>query len=64
MGRDLQSRPIKVGWWGEVDSNHRSHLATDLQSAPFNHSGTPPREKPMASQPYMLEPTMGLEPAT
>ncbi len=25
-----------------MDSNHRSCEATDLQSAPFGHSGTPP----------------------
>ena len=25
-----------------MDSDHRSYKATDLQSAPFGHSGTPP----------------------
>jgi hypothetical protein len=28
--------------WGEVDSNHRSHKTTDLQSVPFGHSGISP----------------------
>ncbi len=29
-------------WWRGEDSNLRSLPATDLQSVPFNHSGTPP----------------------
>ena len=29
-------------WWERMDSNHRSEDATDLQSAPFGHSGTLP----------------------
>ena len=29
-------------WWARVDSDHRSNDATDLQSAPFGHSGIPP----------------------
>ena len=29
-------------WWERTDSNHRSDDATDLQSAPFGHSGTLP----------------------
>ena len=29
-------------WWGEMDSNHRSRSTTDLQSAPFGHSGISP----------------------
>ena len=29
-------------WWERVDSNHRSRQTTDLQSAPFGHSGTLP----------------------
>ena len=32
-------RPI---WWEKMDSNHRSEDATDLQSAPFGHSGILP----------------------
>ena len=27
-----------------MDSNHRSRKATDLQSVPFNHSGTYPHK--------------------
>lgn len=30
-------------WWGQMDSNHRRHSPADLQSAPFGHSGTPPK---------------------
>ena len=29
-------------WWERMDSDHRSYKATDLQSAPFGHSGTLP----------------------
>ena len=29
-------------WWGMMDSDHRSRKTTDLQSAPFGHSGNPP----------------------
>lgn len=29
-------------WWRGMDSNHRRRKPTDLQSAPFSHSGTPP----------------------
>ena len=29
-------------WWEKMDSNHRSEDATDLQSAPFGHSGSLP----------------------
>ena len=29
-------------WWKTVDSNHRSWIATDLQSVPFGRSGTLP----------------------
>ena len=28
--------------WVEMDSNHRSYKAADLQSAPFGHSGIYP----------------------
>ena len=30
-------------WWGGMDSNQRKRKLTDLQSAPFSHSGTPPQ---------------------
>ena len=29
-------------WWGEKDSNFRSHKTADLQSAPFGRSGITP----------------------
>ena len=31
-------------WWRRMDSDHRSRKATDLQSAPFDRSGTPPNK--------------------
>ncbi len=35
---------VSKNWilWGEVDSNHRRRKPTDLQSAPFGHSGISP----------------------
>ena len=30
-------------WWRGLDSNQRRRKPTDLQSAPFSHSGTSPR---------------------
>ncbi len=33
---------IQSLWWRGMDSNHRRRKPTDLQSAPFSHSGTPP----------------------
>ena len=35
-------------WWEKVDSNHRSVKATDLQSAPFGHSGILPYSPPLS----------------
>jgi hypothetical protein len=32
-----------LGWWRRLDSNQRRRKPTDLQSAPFSHSGTPPQ---------------------
>ena len=37
-------------WWRGLDSNQCRRKPTDLQSAPFSHSGTPPRN----SQVYQL----------
>ena len=31
-----------IKWWAGMDSNHRNPKMTDLQSVPFNHSGTYP----------------------
>ena len=31
-------------WWRRLDSNQRRRKPTDLQSAPFDRSGTPPNE--------------------
>ena len=41
-------------WWWKKDSNLRSRPTTDLQSAPFGHSGIPP----------LVELMIGLEPIT
>jgi hypothetical protein len=44
-------------WWRVVDSNYRSRMTTDLQSAPFGQLGKP-------SMTVFVELVMGLEPAT
>ena len=44
----------QVFWWEIVDSNHGSRTTTDLQSAPFGHSGNLP----------FLELVDGIEPPT
>ena len=31
-----------LNWWAGMDSNHRTRMRTDLQSAAFNHSATYP----------------------
>jgi hypothetical protein len=36
-------RAPRGAWWRRLDSNQRRRKPTDLQSAPFSHSGTPPR---------------------
>ena len=33
---------LMTKWWAGMDSNHRNPKMTDLQSVPFNHSGTYP----------------------
>ena len=47
---------LKFQWWAGMDSNHRNPKMTDLQSVPFNHSGTYPQEKMVTQE--------GLEPPT
>ena len=32
-------------WWAEMDSNHRTQMRTDLQSAAFSHSAIYPKYK-------------------
>ena len=32
-------------WWAGMDSNHRTQMRTDLQSAAFSHSATYPNIK-------------------
>ena len=36
-----------LSWWRRLDSNQRRRKPTDLQSAPFSHSGTPPTHEPV-----------------
>ena len=39
-------RPVRVlNWWRGLDSNQRRRKPTDLQSAPFSHSGTSPGKR-------------------
>ena len=49
-------------WWEMVDSDHRSEDATDLQSAPFGHSGNLPYEVHLMWT--FLELVNGVEPST
>ena len=52
----------------EVDSNHRSKYAADLQSVPFGHSGIHPYENISrnirGTGIYLFKPMIGLEPIT
>ena len=41
--RSPSSFELCFAWWRRLDSNQRRRKPTDLQSAPFSHSGTPPR---------------------
>ena len=53
----LSTELLPQNMWVEMDSNHRSDDAADLQSAPFGHSGIYPLC-------YVLEPLVGFEPTT
>ena len=39
----LIATALIFSWWAGMDSNHRNPKMTDLQSVPFNHSGTYPQ---------------------
>ena len=39
------SQLTQAMWWRRLDSNQRRRKPTDLQSAPFSHSGTPPASR-------------------
>ena len=41
--RGLHTLEFVPLWWRRLDSNQRRRKPTDLQSAPFSHSGTPPK---------------------
>jgi hypothetical protein len=47
------SKNTSLAWWRRLDSNQRRRKPTDLQSAPFSHSGTPPRR----TSDYSTEPS-------
>src|SRR5690606_12167788 len=51
-------------WWAGLDSNQRRHKPTDLQSVPFNHSGTYPRSALGRRCWPCVEPPIGIEPTT
>ena len=48
-------------WWAGMDSNHRTQMRTDLQSAAFSHSATYPKIKWCTFKDSNLGPT-GYEP--
>ncbi|MEY5029289.1 MAG: hypothetical protein RLZ63_1604 [Pseudomonadota bacterium] len=48
----LVVRQSRVRWWRRLDSNQRRRKPTDLQSAPFSHSGTPPGSEPQIMPPF------------
>ena len=56
----LSTELLPQNMWVEMDSNHRSDDAADLQSAPFGHSGTCPSFLYIAGS----EPMEGIEPTT
>ena len=66
---ELPAAPLRVMVGGDGFEPSKA-VPTDLQSAPFGHSGTPPYKKPdktgflLKKHLRKLEPTMGLEPAT
>ena len=52
--------PAILSWWGGEDSNLRRRTPTDLQSVPFDRSGTPPEttislRNPMVPELFRLE---------
>ena len=43
-------------WWAGMDSNHRTQMRTDLQSAAFSHSATYPNIVCVMVRPQGFEP--------
>jgi hypothetical protein len=41
-------------WWRRLDSNQRRRKPTDLQSAPFSHSGTPPGNRKFSQDGWVM----------
>ncbi len=54
----------RTRWWERMDSDHRSRKTTDLQSAPFGHSGTLPYKIGIRFGCLLVELVDGLEPPT
>jgi hypothetical protein len=55
----------RTRWWGGEDSNLRSLSATDLQSVPFDRSGTSPLAfQARSTEARLVELARGLEPPT
>ena len=52
-----QAHSVKLlnSWWRELDSNQRRRKPTDLQSAPFSHSGISPKENFELSSFFLIE---------
>src|SRR5690606_13100842 len=46
VGVPMGRRTRRGAWWAGLDSNQRRRKPTDLQSVPFNHSGTYPCPSP------------------
>jgi hypothetical protein len=39
-------------WWRGIDSNNRRLTPADLQSAPFGHSGTTPKQETLTTNSF------------
>ncbi len=46
-------RELKIGGGGRIRTTEAE--ATDLQSAPFDRSGTPPKYKPVKNRLFLME---------
>lgn len=45
LSQNHRPNECALPWWRRLDSNQRRRKPTDLQSAPFSHSGTPPAQR-------------------
>jgi hypothetical protein len=53
------TKPTANIWWRRLDSNQRRRKPTDLQSAPFSHSGTSPVNRRLSNAKKSLSNPMG-----